>query len=1160
MSKVKFTENQLAAITTRNHEVLVSAAAGAGKTAVLVERIISIILDDQIAINEVVVLTFTNAAAKQMRERLRKRLQEQALLVPELYDYISTQILLLPAANISTFHAYCIQILRNFYEFMPLSPAFKIAEENEMNLLKEAILTDVLEVFFEQNSSAFIALADSFVGGIQIDELRAIILTIYEKSRAFSNPQKWRELAQNWMEDPEKIKELEHKYLLFLQEEIGSQIENILACERLLDGYPKNKEVLQTVLEQLEKITYKQTIADIYQLQSIMVLPNWPAIKKADKTDKTEQGHKIFNDVKDTLKKLTASMYTQEMIGNQQKLNEPIVKMLMVCVHAFETAFTKEKQRRDCADFSDLEHYMIIMLTDHPDVCAEIANGITEILVDEYQDTNGVQDTILKLLKNDANRIFMVGDIKQSIYRFRLADPTIFMDKQDFFVQSIQSGQEVIMLNKNFRSSNMVLESINAICSEIFLLDILYTAENQLYFGNEGYLEEEDIPTSWHFFEKTKKAEFKEIGTTEIDQKAIHIVATLQNQLQKGEIYDLKMQKMRAIIPSDIAILFRNKTSKLVQIVEKKLEEVGIPYTTAADKGYFDAVEVNNMLALLSVLINPQQSINLLAYMRSQLGSFTDEQIYQIRYEIGSEATSIFNQSLIWYEQFGKSEMICTKIRVMREQLLDFEQKSKVLKLSKFIHYLYEKTAYYAMVAALPDGLIRQANLDVLAELAKSREQSGTNSLYGFSKYLEKLQEYKRDFAIGKQNITSKNSIEMMTIHRSKGLEFPIVYLIDLDKKFNIQDGNAPFQMAELDGLALRYTDIKQKTRVKTWQYDLIARKHAEGDIAEQLRILYVGLTRPMQQIQLFLDEPTDENSSAWSANQVKKLRSFGDALRQAYSCSNHAIKSKWVHEFIDLKTCVDFESITEFILPSASLETFETRDISENIIALNKRYRYEQLQHFEQKQTVTEIKRKADADRADQESYFIDATPKLLSEIARPNFSREDVIPKISAAKRGTLIHLVLQHHKWNSCNSIKQTVIEILQKNIISEQEAKVLPILKITQTVERIKREYLDKGYTIIGLELPFSYGYDARNLYNYDGFDQNQKLLIQGKIDMLIRKDTAFIIIDFKTDAIKNPDIEAFLEKKYEKQLELYCEAIRSYYMVENVKAKIYAISH
>ena len=1164
MSDMKFTKEQQEAIDTRKKEILVSAAAGSGKTAVLVERIVLMLLHDHVSLENLVVLTFTNAAAAQMKERIRERLQTLLPTVTaEQQVFIQKQILLLPIANISTFHAYCIKTLRNYYQFVDLSPKFKIIEENMLVLLKEEALNQTLESILEQ-AKEYQILLDTFVTGNKLQRLEKIILEIYEKTRSYAFIDAWRKQALAYTNDDKAIKVITNAYINHFFQTLKDWKEQLSYLATIIPEFPKNQEGIFSVIEQLEYVSLQTYQQAMLSLQAI-IFPKWASIKKDVATEMSKNAHSEFGRIKKEYTKFVKQLYTVEEIVEQQKQNHIVLKQLLLAVALFEQNLKALKEQKDFVDFSDLEHYMIALLTTHPEVRTNAASQITEILVDEYQDTNEVQDTILKLLHNEDNRLFMVGDIKQSIYRFRLADPTIFLDKKQKYQQQQSDDQQLILLNKNFRSSDTILSTVNSIFDTLFQLDIKYNDEERLYLGNTAYLNESSYYTKWHFFEQNENVH--SLQTTD-EKKAITIVNEIVRLVNKEKIYDEKQEQYRPITLNDIAILFRSRGSQLIYYLEQKLSEAMISYTSENDKGYFDAVEVNVVLALLNVLENPYNSIALLAYLRSPICQITDEELYQIaqlyRQEKGNDTDKYYFYFVYYMEQ--KHDALATKLQKIEQQLILFRERLSVNTLANVLPEIYQQTYYYNFVAALPNGNVRCANLDILVQLAKKQEELGKNGLYSFNKYIRNLQKNNRDFALAKVENEMTEAVQLMTIHKSKGLEFPIVFLIDLDKKFNEQDLRANYQMSKEFGLGLQYRNITQHTRYKTWHYEMIAQQIAYDMKAEELRVLYVALTRPMQHLHLFLDM-VETKKQLQTEQDILSLTNYGTALRTIFEMQQQHFTT-WSAQYENIEDSLQLHQIHLNTENKSGDEKQVTTEIPfaekrKIIQKMQARYKYQDFQNYAQKQTVTELKSRLSmletVDTPINELIMTNAvqSKEINQELYQKTPTFMQSIKEISPLEKGTLYHFILQCYDWQYFPDVPAYLNALVEQKMITAPEMQCLSIGHIEQVIHKIKSEFLDNEYKIIGQELPFSFAYKAKDIYG-DALLSDETLLVQGKIDLLLAKDKNFVIIDFKTDKLISGQTAALLEKRYAKQMFLYKEAVKKFYETDNVSAKIYAI--
>jgi|GEM_PF-2793619 len=1158
-SEVKFTPEQQQAIDTRTSEVLVTAAAGSGKTAVLVERIVNLILADKISIDTLVILTFTNAAATQMRNRVRLRLQELLLEVEfSQKQYLQEQLLLLPSASISTFHAFCIKILRRYYQYLDLSPSFKIADEHDIANMKEQALDQVFDQAFAAAEPQFLNFATAHISSTNTSQLRQLILTIYEKSRAFAFPDKWQKEARNWLNDTKKIAILQNEYQAYWQSCIINYLQALQDVTQKIINFPKNVQTCQYVIEQLQNILL--TITTDFnlaqeQLSQVDYL-NWARIKADDKTADSEYAYKIFSETKSKIRELASAQYTLDSINKQQQLCAPFVNVLLNCVSDFSTEFMQMKKQKDVVDFADLEHFMIKLLANNQEIRQNIAKDITEMLVDEYQDTNEIQDTILQYLKTDQNRLFMVGDLKQSIYRFRLADPTIFMHKTVTFADN-SNETLLISLNKNFRSRSTILETANTICEFLFQLDIKYDNTNKLYHGNQKLIADQDPPVIWHVFtEEPEKKAFR--VRTKAELQAAYIVKRIQNCLLNEKIFEPKTQEFRQVVASDIAVLFRNKTADLIQAIEQQFEVTGINYSSAVDKGYFSAVEVNNILSLLVILENPMQDIDLLAYLRSPMENYQDSDIFLLRQSMGKDAISYY-EAIERYCQNNDNDLV-TRLLKTQERLIDYQQMVTVLPLAKVLRHIYEKSNYYYFVSALPNGTIRKANLDILIALANDRSEIGINDLHAFNQYLQKIQQQKRDFAIAKNNAEQNDVIEMMTIHKSKGLEFPIVFLVDLDHQFNTQDSRALFQTSNNKGLALRYTDITRRTRAKTWHYENITLAQSRDTMSEELRILYVALTRAMQQLHLCLTDYPQ-----WlvpTANDVLSMKTFGEGLINSFYANIPQHQAIWKRCLVDIDD-VEISSTAELVEAVPNINNdFQIDQFANEIIVKTKElatenYRFAAMNEYAQKQTVTEIKRQEELQEDLEMNFFAAPMEDTLTidKTLQPSFMNEKMITPL---EKGTLYHFLLQIYDWINFPDVQQFLDDLLGEKIITILQYSEISIENLTKTIKRVQDDYLTKGYEIFALEYPFSFEYSAAELYQTTELFTTETVLVQGKIDMILKNGKNYVVIDFKTDKGPSVDKEAKLAQKYTKQLELYAKAMQHFLEVPTIETKIYAV--
>jgi len=1163
MSKVVFTMEQQQAIDAREREVLVAAAAGSGKTAVLVERIVTLILNDHVDVTKLVILTFTNAAAAQMRRRLRERLQGLMLEVNTSdKEFLQKQILLLPAAHISTFHAYCIDVLRNYYQFAELSPKFKIIEENTLALLKEEALVQTIEQVLAERAQHEDVL-DYFVIGNKLHRLETIITEIYEKTRAYAFVDTWMKHAIGFTSDEAMIEQLIEAFIVAYYKKVNVWLRQFHQMEHDLMNFPKNQAVIVQLIVAFKQFSMIPYEASIMQLRALQ-FPKWPSIKKEEASAESVQAYALFNKLKKEIKQYSEQNLTREEMVRDQQALAPIVKKLLRFVKMYGQNLSALKKAQDFIDFSDVEHKMVELLHEHEPLRGELSRNITEILVDEYQDTNELQDTILQLLKSETNRLFMVGDIKQSIYRFRLADPTIFLTKKEQYqAPSVGNEQRLIILNKNFRSSANILSTVNTIFTSLFKLDIQYPAEEQLYLGEGSATSGRSHYTKWHFFTDYTQNDTIQLQTVP-EKKATTIVNEIVRLVSDEQIYDAATNSYRNIRLQDIAVLFRSRHSQVIRYIEQKLEEAQIHYSLENDKGYFDAVEVNVSLALLNTLENPYNSIALIAYLRSPMCAINDEELMVVAdfYRKSPQvATDKFYEYVRYYMSVHEDDL-AKRLHNILDNLNEFRAKLTVMGLAQVLENMYEKTNYYNFVATLPNGNIRQLNLDILVNLARTHDVRGKNSLTSFNKYIRQLQQNKRDFSVAKPKGKIEDTLSLMTIHKAKGLEFPVVFLVDLDKQFNEQDTRINYQLSKKYGLALQYHDLAKHIRYKTKHYQFIAEQTTFEMKAEELRVLYVALTRPKQQLHLFLEENEQLKQLETSAD-ILTLRSYGEALRAVYARA-HGERTKWQRTDISLKTIIKSASLVPQTPLDASVGTSSSSLSSGELQMLKRKmklnYKYHNFSHYKQKYTVSELKDRQLA----REVGPLDLRDGLVVERAQhvsaklyeetPQFMKKG---ELSALEKGSLYHLILEHYPWADMPTVQAHLKTMVLDSLITEDDIVHLQPEKLYKMVSDVRADYLAKGFEIVAQELPFAFTHEAKALYS-DPLLTDERLLIQGKIDMLLRKGRSFVIIDFKTDTLREKETVETLNKRYENQLFFYREAVRRAYAASDVQTKIYAI--
>lgn len=1152
MGNVQYTKEQQRAMQTEAKEILISAAAGAGKTAVLIERIFQMIKNKNVSLKEIVVLTFTKAAAIQMKQRLRKKLQDAIHQAQDETDkkLFTEQLLALPFSQVSTFHAFCIQILRQEYHVLGISPTFKIGDDNEVFLLQQEAFEQALEYFIINYPNQMQYIGDAYIRETSIHEFKELIFGIFFQIQSFASFEEWEKQIYYFYQTDEGHETLFQLYVLQMKEKISQIQKEFNDCYHLFLGFDKNQEHINTCLQQLDNILKNITTDFSWAMQQIQHFEfgRLPSIKKDEATEDTENAKTLYTKIKKEMKKNFSLFYTKEVLSEQQMMLIPLVDAILLFLNIFQEQYTTLKGEKDILDFSDLEQYTLTLLKNYPDIRKKIGEQIHEVLVDEYQDTNDVQESILRYLKTENNHLFMVGDVKQSIYRFRFAEPRNFIEKSHKF-SLLDDKKELILLNKNFRTRDTLLRGINAIFTQLFREEFEYTADQHLIYGNLSLAKTEDIEMFWHFFSHST-LETKD--KTFVSEKKVHYILTeIIYQLNFGVIHEGKIT--RNVRLNDIAIIFRNKNTRLLKILEKELETLYIPYTNFSDKGYFDAIEVNNVLSLLSILHNPYDDIAFLGVLRSPLIFISDEHLLHIKehYLKKHETQAPYFTMAQFYVQ-TENDHLKIKLENMLNLLQNFRDFSNIHNIAQTIQFIFSQTYYDAYVSRLPNGKVRKANLDVLYKLALHAEQLGFKTLRAFNHYMKGLQKHQRDFPIA-QPKEGKEILQMMTIHKSKGLEFPIVFLIDLDHQFNMQDARSVYQVDKNYGLGLRYTDNEKKIRYRTWFYDYLQNKKRAADLAEEVRVLYVALTRGVHQLHIFLDTP-EENKKIDHLNMAKSL---GDFLRYAYNYGDYTDMIQ--QKMIDITTIKPLEitSFLSFTNRNTSGKEIEQKTIDFYIESMKRQYTYKYLNVVSQKMTVTELKNlnNQNFDENYQKKVKALQNNEQKIKLPTPSFIQAE---KLSPTERGNLYHYLLQHYPFEKDIDLNLYIREHLNKEYINLIQYEAIDPNILKHVIYYVKN-YLDQGYCIIGREIAFSMQYLAKNVYPNIIFNQDEKILIQGKIDLVLQREDTFLILDYKTDIIENKNKQAILKQRYQQQMELYCEAIKKLYLTDKVIYELISVS-
>lgn len=895
---VSWTTEQQQVIDLRNRNILVSAAAGSGKTAVLVERIVKIITDKNhpVDIDHLLIVTFTNAAAAEMRERIGNAI-EKALDEQPGNEHLLRQLTLIHNAQITTIDSFCLYVVRNHFHEIDLEPNFRIGDEGELKLLREDVLGRVLEQNYEEPSEAFSDFVEGYASGRTDAALNEMILQLYEFSRSYPWPEKWLDsfVGIYRIENREELDRAEWlapltENICFVLKDCEQLLKQALAVTQQDDGPDMYEKAVRSDLEKYESLSKLTSFCELSVALSDIKYDRLASSRGFEgDPDKLELVKSLREQAKDVVKKLCKQYFfcSPEMMIEQLERTEPMLEEVVRLTKQFADEFAAAKRRKNLVDFHDVEHFALQILVDEETEKAkktaeEFRDTFEEIMIDEYQDSNEVQETLLRSISREErgeNNIFMVGDVKQSIYRFRLARPELFMKKYDSYSLE-ESTTQRIDLHKNFRSREEVLTCTNDIFYKIMarsLGNVEYDAEAALYPGAS-------YPVSADFIPEILLADSNDelLEDTELtDKKTLEakIVAEEIKHLMKTQpVTDKAAGTLRAARYSDIVILLRSLSGWADSLVEV-LNENGIPAHTVSSTGYFSTVEVQTVLSMLRLLDNPRQDIPMAAVLRSPMAGLTDEELAVLRLEDGSvpfhEAVLELAEGL--YEEDGQKEISDSEADSEADQkqgrnadgkkeddiettahrkLLKFYKKYRQLRqlvpdtpIHELIEIILRETGYGHYVAAMPAGNRRTANLNMLLEKAAAYEKTSYKGLFHFVRYIDELQKYDVDF--GEADMVGENEdvVRIMSIHKSKGLEFPIVIVSGMGKNFNKQDTRSKMVLHPELGIGLDYMDGKKRIKSPTIAKKAIAKQIDLENLGEELRVLYVALTRAKEKL-----------------------------------------------------------------------------------------------------------------------------------------------------------------------------------------------------------------------------------------------------------------------------------------------------------------------
>ncbi len=1162
---MEWTPEQSAAIEKNGKNILVAAAAGSGKTAVLVERIIQKIINQGLSVDRLLVLTFTEAAAKEMKRKISAAIDSayrSAILDGNdiLAEHLREQSLKIGSANISTVHAFCNEVIRSNIHLTSLPADFKISEDTENAILRKDALNTSLEQYYAHIDTrpGFKKLVFGY-GGLKNDEkLRDTILNLHDFVRSLSEPEKWLKNAVSSYKAVAESKSFSgsvweewymEKYKKAKADIQGAFNEQKRILDRLLtehDHIPDYASAVDKDTENFNSIFNNEISAPSEVILAVneFSFESCKGIQKDPYQVEAKMISGLKNGIKATFKELCKFKFDSAE-AEKFAILYPVAKALKNLVRLTDRYHKNLKRERSLLDFSDLEHECLKLLKNKSEVLNKLNKRYAEIFIDEYQDTNDIQDKIFELIAGDSENRFMVGDIKQSIYGFRNASPRLFAEKYETYAEGDLG--ERICLNKNFRSREEVIKTVNHIFESIMhkeVGDIDYNDDEALKLGT-------DYPAG-------KDAEFAtELMVTYtdfdagIDPKEAEslVVAKRIFEMVEGKevtVFDKDTGTMRPIEYRDIVILLRSPKGR-APMFERALGELNIPAFTDVGRTYLDSVEVLTVMSFLQIIDNPLQDIPLLAVLRSPIFAFSAEELAKIRSEFKEE---------YFYNSVVRAAESDPHAKEFIDALEELRNCSEYMEIDELVWKICTEYNYFALAGAMKNGSLRQANLKLLFERAGDFRKSTLSGLFQFMLYIDTLRAEKKDLAPANEYGDGDNVVRILSIHSSKGLEYPVVFLAGTSGRFNTDDINKHIIWHEKTGLGIYYVDTDKNILYPCLSHTIVADDKTHDLIAEEMRLLYVALTRAKEK--LVISATLKQGDKKWTNADYKKGRGITDSFVSSCRCYRdwllpvlltHKGATK-LRELGDISAIplsdADYPLNISVFNSDAYLDIYRLKKdeaIAPSTIQaaedmtdrLSYTYPYLKLTEIPVKMSVTEMKR-----RIYQEG---DTTPAFLPAIEDKKLSE---IADISGADRGTVTHYILQHIDLKSADStsdIERQIDDMTERKIITKEQAAAVDTDSVWRFLESPLGRRL-KAAPYIKREFDFYMEVPAKMLFEgLNDADAEEKILAQGIADCIFSDEEGTVLLDYKTDKLCGKDPKEYA-KRYYGQIELYTKGINA----------------
>lgn len=1161
MSALQLTPEQQAVVENRGGSLLVSAAAGSGKTKVLVERLFRYVMEERCNVDDFLIITYTKAAAAELRNKIASELSKRLGETPN-DSHLKRQLLRVYQADIKTVDSFCTALLRENTHLLgqegdrhALTADFRVLDDHEAQLMRQRVLERTLETFYDTLDSGKEQLADTLGAGRDDTALAELVLELYEKLQSHAYPEKWLLGKRSvWMEMESDFDATPYarELLTMIRRKanhwtdlLSRTAERTAGDEALSVGYGEKFRIAADGFRLLREATDWETARYAFGQITFPRLST-PRGRKDDLEIMALK--QLWDRCKAETKKLSSLLAVSgEEAMEDLRAMAPAMLALLDLTAAFGTAYRAEKLRMNAADFSDQEHLALQLLVGE-DGCPkplgeQVAARYQEIMVDEYQDTNEVQNAIFQAVSKAGNNIFTVGDVKQSIYRFRLADPTIFLEKYNRFKhwKDAADGEErKILLSKNFRSRQEILDAVNFIFSNILseeMGEMAYGEDEALHFGAEYFPERGDCSTEFHLITAQQRSAGNCQSIKKLVAEARFVAHRIRQLLDEGYPVTDSDGSLRPCRAEDVVILMRSPGSRTAVFAEA-LSEQDIPCSFEESGDFFHTMEISVVLAILELIDNPRQDVPLICALRSPVFGFTPDRLAEMR---GKMPNGDFYDAVI--ADGGED---CQSFLAA---LTELRLAARDMSVHRLVWHIYNTFNILGVFGAMDHGTERRENLIAFSRHAEQFESNGYKGLFAFVTQLQRLLD--SDQAPDTKTVAAVNGVRLMSIHKSKGLEFPIVILVDLDHGFSRQDFDAAVLVHSEMGLGPCRVDLKRKIKYPTLARRAIEETLRRENLAEEQRILYVAMTRPKEKLILVasmyhaatrLQKLAAVASCPTAPETVAEGKTFGDWILLPLLCRPEAAPLRTIGEAEVEMAEMNTHSWQVFLHDSEDYRERPHRvgpgneTTSEAFLfdpgMLEFVYPHMRETMLPAKVTATQLKgRTLDEEIAENTAH----TP-YLRPLSQPKFRQER--HGLTPAERGTATHLVLQYLDFSNMDVSRQ-VITMRERDLLTEEQAKAVDISALERFLASPLAEEI-RGSGKVLREYRFTLLMDARE---YDpGVIGEDTILLQGVVDCCFETADGLAVVDFKTDRVWAKDKIAERAEHYRSQLEAYSRAL------------------